>query len=337
MRQTLRRRLQAIAAAAAVGAVLASCAIPIPEVDADPAPTDPVPVLDEPRLERVLTSVEETIAAADEAGDATLLQGRVAGAALRVRTAEYALAAATASSDAPYAVQPLTGLADVEIISNTEAWPHTIMVVTEIPDGANVPLLLTLEQATPRDPYLLTNWIRLFPAVTMPATSIGSIGSPQVPLDAEGLVLPPGQVVAAYADVLTNAGSQYAPAFAEDNLRTALAAELTGLSTAVEEAGTVANTASASADPILTLATDDGGAIVVGSMAMAQVFTKTVEDATLEVGGRLEILAGGDGEIDETLTATYEQMVAFYVPPAAEGAQITVLGGEHVLAAVAKA
>ncbi|MBZ2199514.1 hypothetical protein [Occultella gossypii] len=337
MRQTLRRRLQALAAATALGAVLASCAIPIPEVDADPAPTDPVPVMDESRLERVLTSLEETIAAADEAGDATLLESRVAGAALRVRTAEYALATATASSDAPYVVQPLTGLADVEIISNTESWPHTIMVVTEIPDGANVPLLLTLEQTTPRDPYLLTNWIRLFPAITMPATSIGSIGSPQVPLDAEGLVLPPGQVVAAYADVLTNSASQYAPTFAEDNLRTALAAELTGLSTAVEEAGTVANTVSASADPILTLATDDGGAIVIGSMAMAQVFTKTVEDATLEVGGRLEILAGGDGEIDETLTATYEQMVAFYVPPAAEGAQITVLGGEHVLTAVAKA
>ncbi|TDE96000.1 hypothetical protein EXU48_07075 [Occultella glacieicola] len=336
MRQTLRRRLQAFAAATALGAILASCAIPVPEVDADPAPTDPVPVLDESRLERVLTSLEETIAAADEAGDASLLEPRVSGAALRVRTAEYALAAATASTETPYAVQPLTGLADVEIISNTEAWPHTVMVVTEIPDGANVPLLLTLEQATPRDEFVMTNWIRLFPAVTMPATTIGSIGSPQVPLDAEGLVLPPGQVVAAYADVLSNADSQYAASFAEDNLRSALTAELTALSTAVEEAGTVANTVTASTDPVLTLATEDGGAIVIGSMVMGQVFTKTIEDATLEVSGRLAVLAGGDGEVDNTLTAAYEQMVAFYVPPAAEGAQITVLGGEHVLSAVAK-
>ncbi|CAM3567603.1 hypothetical protein OCAE111667_15805 [Occultella aeris] len=335
MRQTLRRRLQALAAATALGAVLASCAIPVPEVDADPAPTDPVPVLDESRLERVLTSLEETIAAADEAGDASLLEGRVAGAALRIRTAEYALATATAGEETPYTVQPLTGLADVEIVSNTEAWPHTVMVVTEIPDGANVPILLTLEQATPRDSYVLTDWVRLFPGVTMPATSLGSIGSPQVAADADGLVLPPGQVVPAYADVLTNSGSQYAGTFADDSLRSLVAAELAGLTTAVEEAGTVANTVRASDDPVLTLATEDGGAIVVGATVMLQVFTKTIEGATLEVGGRLAAL-NGNSEVEGSLTATYEQMVAFYVPPAAEGAQITVLGGEHVLTYVAE-
>lgn len=335
MSSTLRRHLTAALGIAASAAFLAGCAIPVPEVEPDPAPTQVQPVLDDPRLENVLSDIGEAIAQADAAMDPALLAGRVESPALDVRTAEYLLQQATADGDAPVTPQPLTTSEQVAVVAATDTWPRTVLVVTQIPDGGNTPLLLGLQQDDPRSSYTLFSWVRLLPGVTMPETAIPSVGSAAVAADAESLVATPAATVVDYADLLTNgAESQFAGQFAEDPYRTLVAQDLANLQTNVAAAGTVAQSTAATDGQVLALATDDGGAIVLGGMVTSQVYERTVTGAELDVKGQLAELAGGDGTVTSKLTATYSQMIAFYAPPAAEGATITVLGVERVLSGV---
>jgi len=331
------RVLRAGALTLAAAAVLAGCAVPLPEVEADPAPEGPQPALDEPQVDRVLAAVGESLAAADAAQDASLLAPRVSGPALKLREAEYVLAQATADSDSPTAPQTLTTEPQVIAVSQGEDWPKTIFVFTTIADGMNTPLLLGLQQDDPRSPYHLFSWVRLLPEVTTPPMAVIAEGSPQVAPDAEGLVLTPTQTIAAYADVLSDSESDYANTFAPDVFRTFVNEDRIAIAESVEDAGEYTEAFAADTDVApVSLATADGGAIVFGAIRSTQTYERTVDDSEMTVGGQIALLAGEEGSIgvETSVTASYYLTVAFYVPPAAEGATIQVLGAERVLDAV---
>ncbi len=343
MKRSTTRRASAGLTALAALSLLAGCAIPLPSPDPQPEAPATMPVLDEPRIERILTDLDAVITAADEEGDAELLAPRVEDPALRIRAAEYRLAAATADGENAYTPRTLITSPQAEVVSVSADWPRTMMVVTEIADGANVPLLLTLEQADPRSPYKLHHWVRLLPGTQMPPTAVPATGSEQVPADASGFLVPPADVVGQYADILTKGeDSDYAGTFAleDDEFYTLFRDEAENLDV-VDEAGTFSHSTSATDAPVIALATEDGGYIVVGEMTTEQKFTKTISGSEITIPSpHIEALDPEDGSLvylEDSLIASFRTMVAMYVPAeGTEDGQVTVLGAERVLADVSR-
>lgn len=334
-RRPRRTRVRAALAGLGLAALLAGCTPDLPEVQPDPEPAGTMPVLDEPRLERVLAEIGDVIAEADEEDDTELLATRLEDPALAIRSAEYELRSATADTDDAVGIQPLTTESDVSIVAASDTWPRTVLVVTEIPDDANGPLLIGLRQEEPHAQYRMFSWVRLLPGVTMPQTDIPATGSAEVPTDSEDYSVGPSAAVNRYADLLTQGeDSDHADLFEEDPFRELVEQETDNLASNVDEAGEFEHTTERVSDDTFAMATADGGLIVVGAMTTVYEFTKTEEAGELEVGGQLAALAPDGGEVEESLTGTYDLMVAFYVPPASDDAQVTVLGVERVLADV---
>lgn len=337
------RRVSAGLTALAALSLLAGCAMPVPSPDAQPEARESMPVLDEPRINRVLDDLAEEISAADEEGDAELLEGRMTNPALRVREAEYALADATGDGDGAYSPRTLITSPQVEIVSISEDWPRTLMVVTEIADGANVPLLLTLQQEDPRAPYEVHHWVRLLPGSEMPPTAVPATGSAQVAPDASGYLVSPTEAIENYADILTEGSdSDAAGSFAlEDDEFYSLARDEAENLDVVDEAGTFSHRTHATDSPVLAMATEDGGYIVLGEMRTRQKFTKTISGSEITVPSpHIDALDTEDGlleYVDDSLIATFRTMVAIYVPAEdAEDAAATVLGAERVLTGVSR-
>jgi hypothetical protein len=321
-------RLGAVLAAAAV--VLAGCAIPLPTVEADPPLEGPQPALDEVRLDRVLSTVSDVLATADEDSDGDVLSDRFVGPALHTREAEYTLAAATADGDDPTAPQQLTTDPQVLVVGNSDTWPKRIFVFTTIADGMNTPLLIGLEQTDPRADYKMFSWVRLLPEITTPATAVPAVGSPQVAADATGLLLSPNEAMRGYATLLTEGGE--AQFFEDDIFRTFVADDREAIQESVEDAGEYSETFEVTGFTPRSLETADGGAIVIGALRSDQVYERTIEDSEMTVGGNIALLAGTDSiDVEESVTAGYYLMVAMYVPPKGAGGKIQVLGAERVL------
>ncbi len=316
---------------ALITVTLGACSTaPLPEPQASPAPDVPAAVVTEAQLDRILAAVAETFVAADAAAAPDQLEGRVTGPARRMREAEYSLAAATGGG---IPVSPFTTDPQVAIVSATRDWPRLVGVVTEIPPGANLPLLLALVQTEARGNYQLWSWVRLLPGTEMPATVNPDVGSPPVQADSEALRTSPIATVEHYADILAAGDSSaYAGEFAEDAFRTGFLTAFRSLSESVSVAGTTELAATATDDPVYAIATNDGGAIVFGTIDHRLTVRRTVAGATLEVGETLAL--GGERRVRGSLVAQYLVTVAFHVPPAGSEEQTRVLGAKQVLVGV---
>ncbi|GEN78390.1 hypothetical protein [Actinotalea fermentans] len=316
------RRLRAAVAVLSLG-VLAACStpLPVPQPDAEPAATPPA--LFQQQADDVLADVSATLAEADAAVDAALLDPRVTGPAREIRGVEYVLSAA----GDPDAVTPIPEGAQTLVLPTTDEWPRTFMAVTESPDDLQAPLLLVLVQENPRAQYRLWSWSRLFPGITMPATTEPGIGSAPVAPDSADLAVAPTDVVAQYVDLLTKGDqSEFAAAFTPDPMRSAIVQTRDAFVGVVGANGSFAETYTPDAAGVTAIATADGGAIVVGTIRT--VTTITLADSTMRIGDQTAALLGRD-----TITANLEiqwlSVVAFRVPPAGSGDPIEVLGAEH--------
>ncbi|HQY33661.1 hypothetical protein [Actinotalea sp.] len=324
----MSRRLRAALVGAVTALALAACAAPLPTPQPDAVPVTLPPAVSTAQVDRILADLAETLAAADAtapadaAASAAALAPRVTGPAATLRAAQYVRLAAgdtTALTLVPPSEQTL-------VVPTTDVWPRTVMVVTAAPEDLRAPLLLTLVQDGPREPYRLWSWVRLFPGVQMPATTQPGIGSAPVAPDAGTLALAPADVMAQYVDLLTNGdASAYAPVFAADPLRAGIAAQRDGWVAAVADKGSLTETYQALDAPV-SLATADGGAIVVGTVQT--VTTITLTDSTLTIGDLTAALLGAS-TVASNLTLTWLSVVAFDVPPAGSAEPVAVLGAEH--------
>lgn len=312
---------------------LGACAVPVPEFTPPPTEATAYPVMDESQLQRVLAGVNETLQEADAAESRAELTDRITGLAERMRGWEYALARATeeADLDEPYTPQPLGTDPAVAAVAATSEWPRWVMVITDPPEGGNLPLLLALTQEGPRDLYSLAGWVRLLPGVTTPQMHAPASGSAQLGPQAEGLVLSPEAAVEAYAELLSGEETEEGEAFAEeDPYREILDAEFEALSDSLEVAGRVRQVTTP-VGSALALETFDGGAIVFGGLKTVHTYEKTVSGAKMMVGDQVSALNDGQAEVDSELTAEYRHMVAFYIPPEGSEEPVNVLGAERVL------
>lgn len=320
-RWTPRRAV--VLAAASLVLSLGACSPPLPTPQPDAVPVEVQPAVSPDQVDRVLTDVDAVLRAADAAGDVAALEPRVEGPAQATRQAQYVLRAAGIDGS-------LTALPTVPqtiMTSATEEWPRTLVVVTEPPEDLQAPLLLTLVQDSPRDPYRLWAWARLFPSVQMPPTATPELGSTPVAMDAAGLVVPPGQVLGQYADLLTHGdASVYAAAFTPDPLHAGIDALREGYLAAVGANGTLTETYQPGGEGPYAIATADGGAIVIGTIRT--VTTMTFSDSTVTFGPQTMALLGKE-QVTSNLETTWLSTVAFHVPPEGSADPIELLGAEH--------
>lgn len=328
-RPTPTRRLGRRAALLTVPfVVLAGCAAPLPQAEPEPVPAVAPPALSVAQSQRVLDAVAEVVAAGDVANDAAGLPARLEGPALAIRTAEY-VRNVTTEGGRPPTVLPFEEQA--LIVPETDAWPRTQLVVTEQPDDLQAPRILVLRQDGPREPYRMWGWARLMPGVSMPPTAAPEVGSPTVEPDSAGLLMTPADALAQYADVLGNGdASQFAPSFASDAFRAGIENERTALATNLGDTASVTQTYAAAPEPVVSLGTVDGGAVVVGELT-------TTSTIALTAGGKVNVepfysaLTGGATSAENSLTRVFGGVVVLYVPPAGSGAQVQVLAGEQLV------
>ncbi len=317
------RARRTAAAALALTAVLAGCSTPLPTAQPEPVPAQAPVVVGSAQVSRILGAVTGALADADAAASAEALPPRITGPAAEIRAAQYVQAAAGATD----ALTEIPATPQTVIAPATRSWPRTLMVVTTAPEDLRAPLLLTLVQDSPREPYTLWSWARLFPGTQMPATAQPEIGSMPVDADSDALSVPPVGVLAQYVDLLSaGAESQYAAAFGDDPLRERIAQQREGWTAAVGDRGSVTETYEVLDGGPWSLGTADGGAIVVG--ALRTVTTITLVDSTLTIGDQTASLLGAT-TVSSSLAITWDSTVAFAVPPAGSSDPITVLGAEH--------
>lgn len=331
MRRVTRTRSATAALTVVAALALSGCSPELPQPVPAPAPAVPPPATTIEQTDRILQDVGTVLAAADAASSPAELTRRVSGPALTLRTAEYAIAAATAGA------QPVTALpvsAQALVVPSTTEWPRTELVITEQPDDLSNPRLLVLRQESPRAPYTLWGWTRLLPGAQMPAMATPAIGSPPLAADAPGLVATPADVVTQYADVLANgAASAFAAGFATpDPFREQIEFGRGQYQAAVANgAGTFTQTYAAVPDQVVAFATADGGALVVAGMTTAS--SLQVDEASFVVPPEFAAVSGGampaGAVLRNNLDFASTDVVAFYVPPADAGAPVRVLGGEH--------
>ncbi|WP_028047522.1 hypothetical protein [Cellulomonas sp. URHE0023] len=323
------RRAAVLLGVAAVA--LAACAAPVPQPSPAPVPAVAPPATTIAQSDNVLSDLGTVLAAGDTALDPALLTTRVAGPALAIRSAEYVRAQATANAKPPTVIPTKP---QALILPQTTAWPRTQLVVTEQPDDLQAPRILVLLQNEPRDQYHLWGWGRMGPGIPMPPTATPETGSAVLAPDATGLLATPTDVLIQYCDVLTNgAASPYAATFAPDALRTGIEAARASTVAGVGTAGTATETYTPEPAPLTTLATVDGGAIVVGQLT-------TVSTVSLTAGGSIPILdpfyavLTGKQSASSNLVRTFTDVVIIYVPPAGSTALMQVLAAEHAVTAV---
>ena len=306
--------------ATAVGAALAACAeqdLPTPSVTATPSAH---PALTADKLTAILERIQTGLSAADAAKSPDALAGYLTGPAARVRAEEYAVAQATGDDKF---VHTFVTTSQAGVAGLTTDFPRTTLVVTEPAAEGEAPYLLVLTQDDARNPYQMWGWTRLSGKSQVPTTSTTVVGSESVAADATGLVATPQEVLDAYIDALNNPTGENGTAFADDTLRQRIAAEravdLGGM-------GTATVTAAAGSDGFKGLRTTANGALVMTTLTFSTVYRNTVARSTITVGGTVAKMLGGNASVVGTVTVTYDAMVVFSIPPAAEGGQSTVIG-----------
>ncbi len=296
------------------------------------------PAVTVPQMERIMRGISVFAGEVDASRDAATAALRFTGPALAARTANYAIRGVLPDQPAPAAI-PASPL-DVTLPQQVTGWPRTVLTITKNSDDPTVaPTALVLTQASPRENYKVEYAMALAPDADVPEVAPASIGAAPISPDFKGLVMPTGDVAAAYADVLLKGdASEFATMFdpAGDVLREQLG--VTGQEARrAELAGQEANIAFSNVvgdDPAIALATNDAGALVTVSL-------QQTEQVTPSNGGTIGFQEGAPGAalsgFTEKSAKGVQRLVGiqllFYVPGVGtgEGEQIRLLGWSESL------
>jgi len=316
-----RNTLLAVAAIASALA-LAGCAAEPPVVGATPSPEANSALL-ESQAQAIIDDTFTVLAAADKAGDASLLDSRFEGDAAAVRAVEYSVAAAVA--DAPPADLPseVQGL----YVSNAETWPRVLAAVSEPPTDDLTPVVYLWIQDSVEEPYTLRAWAHMVPGATLPAMAGAVDGATQLALGEQGVDPSPRAALENYVEFLRQgAGSELAPDFAPDSYSQQLfAARNTLAEAATTVGGAYVDTVQPNLANTYVLSTSDGGALVFAPLQVTSSFSVT--GATLKVSDRDAPLV--QGKVTDRATYTYRDFVVLSVPAPGIGQLPAVVAAEH--------
>jgi hypothetical protein len=312
--------------------------LPTDDPPADDAVEAMEPAVTVPQMERIMRRVAVSTNEADAALDTNAIAERFAGPALAARQANYKIRAALPDQPAPVAIpaSPLT----LTLPQQVQGWPTSgrmVLTIAKNSDDPTVaPTALVMQQATPRDNYKIVYAMSLAPDADVPEVAPASIGAPSISPEFKGLVLPPGQVAAAYGDVLLKGDtSEFATLFDPegDVLREQLG--VTGqqaINDALPPTADIAFSNVVGSSPTVALATNDSGALV-------SVSIEQTEKVTPNDGGTIGFEAGAPGAALSGFTEKSAKGVQrvigvqllFYVPSVGSDEQIRLLGWSESL------
>lgn len=296
------------------------------------------PAVSVPQMERIMRRVAVFANDADAALDTTAVAERFDGPALDARVANYTIRATLPDQPAPTAIpaSPLT----LTLPQQVDGWPasgRTVLTIAKNADDPTVaPTALVMQQAAPRENYKIVYAMSLAPDADVPEVAPASIGSPLISPEFKGLVLPPGEVGAAYADVLLKGDeSEFATLFDPegDVLREQLG--VTGQQAIDESLPATADIAFSNVvgdSPTVALATNDSGALVTVSLEQTEKVTPN-DGGTIgfEAGAPGAALSGFTEKSAKGVQRVIGVQLMFYVPSVGSDEQIRLLGWSESL------
>ena len=296
--------------------------VPVADVPIPPAVTVP-------QLERIVGQIVTLTADADANLNADTLATRFTGPALEQRLANYQVRTADPAAPATVALpdSPLT----LTLPQQTNTWPRVVMTVLQSTEESTVPTMaLILNQASPRENYLVEYAIQLEAAAKVPDVAPATIGAPLISPDNKFLTMAPAEVGPAYADVLLNGeASPSFPLFAAegDTARTQLGqAYKQKLLDELEDTGTMEFSNAVGTGHVVALATNDSGAIVAVSVNEVTTVKPVAGEATITPDEGPSKALSGISETAKGIQSTYNEQLLFHVPSANSPDQIVLLG-----------
>lgn len=323
-----RRNLIKLLAISAAGSSLVACAdeVPtLPEATSTPSPSE-VPNLDAQQIQNVLNDLNDVLTRADEAFDSEILAERVKDPALRMRQEFYSLAEKLEESVKPLEIDPSS-----VTVSQSQSWPRAIVAVTKVPEG-ELPSVLFITQSDARAAYKLENWARLFPGQSIQTLAV-SQGTPVVPLDSPECALTPKEAFEVWISRL-DGGDEYNDWYSEDDFTSYYQSERSTISEAIEAAGTVEMDAVVGDFPITSVKLANEATLVSTNFTYTVTYERTIEGATLKVGGTPAKLLDDPNVTNEPVRLTYLCSVLLSVPPKGSDDLITAVAAERVLESV---
>ena len=332
MRRTTTRSMAVVATLLATG-LLAGCAeeLPVPKPEAPVAAA----VVSQSQERKILDKVSGVVEGVTKSSDADSLAARLSGPALAIRETQLKVAAARKDKE------PLTDLAmemQQVILPSDQAWPRTSFAITVQPKDLTTPVLMAFNQSSAREQYKMWGWVRLLPGVTMPQFAEADLGSAAVPANDESLKMTPQSAVEQYASVLTvDKDSKYAGNFADDDLRQFFRdyGKLQVDAINKEDCkGAFEVAYEPTKDPVKSVRTADGGALVMAAMISKETITAKEEGCEIGPPTKTTQALWGDEDVTNVVEVNYQDMVAMYVPPKDSEDQISLVGYEHVPSSV---
>lgn len=334
----MTKRARAITGALAIALTIAGCSggtgreIPTPIVEETQNQTeDAEGVRQSERADQVLEALGESLEKVYEAKDVEVGADRITGPAAATLTAEF-----KHNTNFGWPITAITTDGAASSWAASDDFPRVAMAVTSEVDGDNAPQLLVLSQADGKDNYKLWAFASLFPRdeeleFSADASSIAAD-------DKAGLVASPEEVVDQYGSRYS--GVEVDVPFGVDALQRSISDKRKALRASVGESGNATIIGRRKADVVpLTISTTDGGAVTVAPFEYNLIIERTDPEATITVGDQLAMAMNGSKdetsyEVQEKLTATYDLMVAFYIPPADGGEVVAIAASQPYLRSI---
>ena len=290
----------------------------------------PPPAVTVSQLETIMSEISVLSADADTTLDTESIATRFTGPALEQRLANYKIRAVDP------AVAPLVALPGAPLTftlpQQTNSWPRVVMTVIQDENDPSIPTMaVILQQDSPRANYQVAYLFALEQSAHVPKVAPAIVGAPAIAPDNKLLVLPPDQLAAAYADILSQGESSSSYGLFEsdgDNFRLQVADLNAAKVAALPTTASIDFTAAAGSDEPIALATNDSGSIVAVSMTETET-VKPVDDGAT-VGPAADALAtkalSGITTTAKGFQNTYRDQLLFYVPTAGSSDKIVLLG-----------
>lgn len=285
------------------------------------------------QVDKILNEVAKTAADADLVSDKKVLLSRFTGPALAQRTANYILRTRSASvAKLPKIVaSPIA----FSLPAATDAWPRSLMVVTDEPGDEALPQMLVFQQQAPRSKYMLWYNIRLMPGAKIPEVPSSDTGAIPVDIKSLFLKLAPQDIASAYGDVLNRGASSLSQGLFDltkdefyKQVSESQKSQVANLTT-----GTITFKHTLGSPNVISLSTTKAGALVAVYMTDTYVIKPKKRGSAVAVSGQEKVLLGADGST-RGVRSVYGDMMLFYVPALSDTAGIRLLGVTQGLVSV---
>lgn len=305
------RRSLTVVGYSLVALMLAGCTPEVPTPAAQPLEVS-IPAVTEEQASDIADAAGVAIGTADKEKDTKTLKTRVTGTALKLRTAEYKIAA---SQKDEKSITELPSVMQSTFLTTSTTWPRTMFAVSERPLNLEPERLMVYTQDSAREDYKVWSYLTLFPGITVPTFPAATVGTSEVTDADESLQMTPTKALKAYAELLKEASKENKAVFdlEKDSFYTTIQDRRKDLKSAAKQIEGSYKETFKVADDWRALRTVDGGALVVGTIETTGVLTG--EDGAIVTPSALEkaFLKKGT-KASNALNVKRTAVVAVYIP-----------------------